>query len=166
MRPDKRGFLGFWLGLALACVMAACGGAGATSTEPGGTAATPTEEQPSETGRVITGAEALELYGAGSPPTAGPPTATPQIWFPARAWVEPSILPYDAEETIDFLPMFSNTTLDEEGIWLGDLGAGQEVILHGVSADGRVCLVEGTVLQGWPTRGWVACNRLSFTEPG
>ena len=114
---------------------------------------------------MITGSEALELYGVAASPTPGPPTATPQIWFPARAWVEPSILPYDPNETIDFLPMFSNTTLDDDGLWLGDLGAGEEVILHGVSADGSVCLVEGEALQGWSTKGWVACNRLRFTEP-
>ena len=78
--------------------------------------------------------------------------------------MEPSILPYDPNETIDFLPMFSNKELDTGGLWMGDLGAGQEVVLHGVSTDGSVCLVEGETLQGWSTKGWVACNRLRFTD--
>jgi hypothetical protein len=117
-------------------------------------------------GRVVTGAEALELYEAAASPTPGPQTATPQIWFPANAWVERSIPRYDPEKTIDYLPMFSNTTLDENGLWMGDLVAGEEVVLHGVSADGSVCLVEGEALQGWSTKGWVACNRSRFTDAG
>jgi hypothetical protein len=152
------------LTLAVACAMVSCVGRGATTA--GSTAAVSTEVTAPGAGRVVTGAEALELYGAAASPTPGPPTATPQIWFPARAWVEPAILPYDPNETIDFLPMFSNMTLDENGLWMGDLGAGEEVVLHGVSADGSVCLVEGDTLQGWSTKGWVACNRLRFTEPG
>lgn len=117
--------------------------------------------------REITGDEALRLYGVdvNSTPTAAPATATPQIWFPARAWVEPAVMPYDLDETIDFLPMFSRPTLDEEGTWLGDLEAGTEVVLHAISEDGSVCLVEGRVLQGWTTRGWVACNRLTYIGP-
>ena len=146
------------------CLLAACGSATATAGPDASPQAVATEAPTSGEGRVITGQEALDLYGIGSSPTAGPPTATPQIWFPARAWVEPSILPYDPNETIDFLPMFSSTTLDTDGLWLGDLSAGQEVVLHGVSADGSVCLVEGMTQQGWSTKGWVACNRLRFTE--
>jgi hypothetical protein len=61
--------------------------------------------------------------------------------------------------------MYSKPELDKEGIWLGDLEAGLEVILHGISQDNTVCLVEGPVIQGWEAKGWVACNRLSFTEP-
>jgi len=156
--------LGIALLVVLGCVVAACGSAPVAPVPGGAPEAAPTEASSSGEGRVITGSEALELYGVAASPTHGPPTATPQIWFPARAWVEPSILPYDPNETIDFLPMFSNTTLDEDGLWLGDLGAGQEVVLHGVSADGSVCLVEGEALQGWSTKGWVACNRLRFTE--
>ena len=133
-----------------------------TPVGPNGTA--PTQAAVPGGGRVITGTEALELYGVdvNHPPTPGPATATPQIWFPARAWVEPSVLPYDPNETINFLPMFSLPELDAEGTWLGDLKAGSEVILHAVSEDGTVCLVEGPVLQGWTTKGWVACNRLRF----
>jgi len=149
--------------LLAACVMVACGSTSVARGRGGEAEVVPTEA-PSGEGRVITGQEALELYGIAFPPTPGRLAATPQIWFPARAWVEPSILPYDPNETIDFLPMFSSTTLDERGLWLGDLSAGEEVILHGVSADGSVCLVEGQTQQGWSTKGWVACNRLRFTE--
>lgn len=165
VRLEMRRFLAIGITFVAAYVVAACGTTEATPIIEGPTEATPTERTVLEEGRIIKGAEALELYGIGDPPTPGPPTATPQIWFPAKGWVEPSILPYDPDETINFLPMFSNMTLDEDGLWLGDLESGQEVVLHGVSSDGRVCLVEGPVLQGWSTKGWVACNRLRFTEP-
>lgn len=151
----------------IACLVSGCGGATATAGPDGSPQAVATEVPVSGGGRVITGQEALDLYGIGSEPTPGPPAATPQIWFPARAWVEPSILPYDPSETIDFLPMFASTELGGltgDGIWLGDLRAGEEVVLHGVTEDGSVCLVEGKTEQGWSTKGWVACNRLRFTE--
>jgi hypothetical protein len=154
--------------LVAAGTLAGCGPHG-TALSPGGpTGAPATQGQTFGTGRVITGTEALGLYGvdANNTPTPGPATATPQNWFPARAWVEPSVLPYDATETINFLPMFSGPELDVEGTWLGDLEAGSEVILHAVSEDGTGCLVEGAVLQGWTAKGWVACNRLRFGEPG
>ena len=154
--------LGVLGGVAVGCSMdggspASNGGAGVATSVP-----------PSGNPREITGDEALRLYGVdvNSRPTAAPPTATPQIWFPARAWVEPSVLPYDPNETINFLPMFSRPELDEEGTWLGDLEAGTEVVLHAISEDGSVCLVEGPVMQGWTMQGWVACNRLSYTGPG
>ena len=154
------------IGIALTVVslITACGAGNPTPVVTGPTETVPTEAPITGEGRVITGSEALELYGAAASPTPGPPAATPQIWFPAKAWVEPSILPYDPNETIDFLSMFSNKELDTGGLWMGDLGAGQEVVLHGVSTDGSVCLVEGETLQGWSTKGWVACNRLRFTE--
>jgi len=154
--------LGVLGGVAVGCSMdggspASNGGAGVATSVP-----------PSGNPREITGDEALRLYGVdvNSTPTAAPPTGTPQIWFPARAWVEPSVLPYDPNETINFLPMFSRPELDEEGTWLGDLEAGTEVVLHAISEDGSVCLVEGPVMQGYTTQGWVACNRLSYTGPG
>ncbi len=121
----------------------------------------------SRNGRMITGTEALELYGVdvNNPPKPGDGTSTPQVWFPAKAWVEPSILPYDPEETIYFLPMYSKPDLEIKGMWLGDLEAGVEVVLHGISRDSKVCMVEGSVMQGWEAKGWVSCNRLSFTQP-
>jgi hypothetical protein len=158
------GFLRSSFVLLAACGMTACGSIPGVPGTEGSPEGAPTEVAASGEGRVITGQEALELYGIAASPTPGAPTATPQIWFPARAWVEPSVLPYDPNETIDFLPMFSNTSLDEDGIWMGDLSAGQEVVLHGVSVDGSVCLVEGATQQGWSTKGWVACNRLRFAE--
>jgi len=36
--------------------------------------------------------------------------------------------------------------------------------LQGVDADRTACLVEGVTMQGWSTMGWVACNRLCFSE--
>lgn len=155
--------------LVMAGILAACGQSDVPTLAPGMTPDRQSTEEPvvSGRGRVITGEEALEFYGidVDNPPTPGAETATPQIWFPAKAWVEPSILPYDPNETIYFLPMYSRPELDKEGIWLGDLEAGLEVILHGISQDGTVCLVEGLVMQGWDVKGWVSCNRLSFTEP-
>ena len=155
--------------LVMAGILAACGQSDESTLTPG---KTPDQQQTDEpivsgSGRVITGEEALDLYGidVDNPPTPGAASATPQIWFPAKAWVEPSILPYDPNETINFLPMYSKPELEDEGIWLGDLEAGLEVILHGISQDSTVCLVEGPVMQGWDAKGWVACNRLSFTEP-
>jgi hypothetical protein len=135
---------------------------------------TPAPSMPGEAGegRVITGEEALALYGidVNNPPTPDTALATPQTWFPAKAWVEPSVLPYDPNETIDFLPMYTKTGLgdigsNETGMWLGDLETGQEVILYGITQDGRACLVEGQVMQGWDAKGWVSCNRLRYTEP-
>ena len=152
--------------LAAAWTLAGCGTNEVTPAPGSPTGDVPTQAGVPGGGRVITGTEALKLYGidVNNPPTPGPATATQQIWFPARAWVEPSVLAYDPNETINFLPMFSLPELDAEGTWLGDLNAGSEVILHAVSADGKACLVEGPVLQGWTTKGWVACNRLRFTE--
>jgi len=149
-----------------AWTLTGCGTDGSVLTPAGAIEATDTQAQTSGDGRVITGPEALELYGVdvNDPPSPGPATATPQIWFPARAWVEPSVLPYDVTESINFLPMFSAPDLDVQGTWLGDLEADREVTLHAVSEDGAACLVEGPVLQGWTAKGWVACNRLRLVE--
>ena len=154
--------------LVTAGFLGACGTPGKLTTP-----STVTDEVPTEgsnitgDGRVITGDDALGLYGidVNNPPIPGSGTSTPQIWFPAKAWVEPSILPYDPDETINFLPMYSKTDLDIKGMWLGDLEAGKEVVLHGISREGKVCLVEGSVMQGWDAKGWVSCNRLSFILP-
>ena len=153
--------------LGVIVLLSACAGGDETTEIASTLEMTPTESVDSGDGRTIEGDEALELYGAVASPTTGPPTATPQIWFPAKAWVEPSILPYDSEENINYLPMFSNRRLEEAtSLWLGDLEAGQEVILHGVTEDGVICLVEGETTQGWTAKGFVACNRLRFTEIG
>jgi hypothetical protein len=165
MRKTTRNRTLLWVALCAASLLAGCG----SGSAPYGTRTTggaePTHPPVDRNGRIVSGEEALELYGAAAPPTPGPPKATPQVWFPARAWVEPSILPYDPDETIEFLPMFSTTSLDVgNSLWLGDLEVGKEVVLHGVTEDGMVCLVEGETLQGWTTKGFVACNRLRFTE--
>ena len=166
MRLEMGKTLAIGFVLAAACALAGCGRNEVTSAPGSPTGDVPTQAGVPGGGRVITGTEALKLYGidVNNPPTPGPATATPQVWFPGRAWVKPAVLPYDPNETLDFLPMFSRPELDAGGTWLGDLGAGREVILHAVSEDGTACLVEGPVLQGWTTKGWVACNRLRFTE--
>jgi len=124
---------------------------------------TPIQDGPGD-GRVITGQEALDLYGVDSGDSPISPTSTPLYLFPAQAWVLASSHPYDPNEDITILPMFTRPSLDHDGTWMGDLEAGMEVVLHSVSPDGLSCLVEGTAVQGWTTQGWVACNRLSFSE--
>ena len=117
------------------------------------------------TPREISGQEALELYGVATEDQATiHPTSTPLYFFPAPAWVLPNEIPYDPDETITILPMFTRPSLNDGGTWLGDLEAGTEVVLQGVNADRTACLVEGVTVQGWSTMGWVACNRLHFSE--
>ena len=119
---------------------------------------TPEGTEPGRPPREITGQEALELYGV---ETEEPePTRTPEYWFPMKAVVLENTLPYDSEETIDILAVFTREELSEGGTWIGDLQAGSEVVLHSISPDGAKCLVEGMAIQGWPVKGWVACNRL------
>jgi len=157
--------------MVLAAVASACGGEQASTLLPDATQASPATQTSGNTegGRVISGEEALDLYGIGDSPTPGPVTATPQIWFPARAWVMPSSLPYDPSETINFLPVYStpglgDPGLSDPGLWLGDLETGQEVVLHGITQDGLACLVEGATIQGWEAKGWVSCSRLEFVQ--
>jgi len=85
------------------------------------------------------------------------------IYHSEVAKILPNEIPYDPDETITILPMFTRPSLNDGGTWLGDLEAGTEVVLHGVDAERMACLVEGTTLQGWSTMGWVACNRLRFS---
>ena len=87
---------------------------------------------------------------------------TPEYWFLIKAVVLENVLPYDPEETIDILSVFTREELSEGGTWMGDLGAGSEVVLHSVSPDGAICLVEGIAIKDWPVKGWVACNRLEI----
>ncbi len=124
------------------------------------------ESQPTAAGRVISGEEALRLYGVVEP-TAGPAqTATPVFLFPVSVRVKASEHPYDPAETITELPMYTRPTLNgagrqgEAGTWLGDLQTGSTVQLLTFTPDQIACLVEGETIQGWAAKGWVACNRL------
>ncbi len=111
----------------------------------------------------ITGQEALELYGAiGSVEEEA--TRIPETWFPIQVWVTENVLPYDPDETIDVVAVFTRPELTDGGTWLGDIQAGSEVTLLSVLENGSTCFIEGTAVQGWVVKGWVACNRLSFTE--
>lgn len=113
--------------------------------------------------RRITGQEALELYGAVDNVEAEA-TRIPEAWFPIQVWVTANVLPYDSDETIDVVAVFTRPELSNGGTWLGDVQAGSEVTLFSVLEDGSTCFIEGTAVQAWTVKGWVACNRLSFTE--
>ena len=116
---------------------------------------------------VISGDDALRLYGLTPGAMAAPvtPTSDGGPWFPRAAWVTASVLPYDGESPIRILPVYSDPTLDVGGTWLGDLVEGSRANLLGVDQGGRACLVEGESSQGWGMKGWVACNRLLFEQP-
>lgn len=111
--------------------------------------------------RVITGEEALELYGIGEDEELQA-TSTPVQWFPIKVWVNENVLPYDPNENVDELAVFSRWELSDTGTWLGDLKSGTEVTLLNISENGTSCLVDGLAIQGWSVKGWVACNRLDF----
>ena len=76
-----------------------------------------------------------------------------------------SILPFDDPDPILVLPVYADSELGVLSTWVGDLEAGSIVILLSVHADGRACHIEGKAFQGWEVEGWVACNRLLFSEP-
>jgi hypothetical protein len=132
------------------------------------TAAPSGEIGPSEDeGSVISGEEALRLYGItpgddGSPEA---PTASPESWFPMRVWVSASVLPYDDPDPIRTLPVYADHELGVFSTWVGDLAAESEVTLWSVHADGRACFIESHTIQEWGVKGWVACNRLLFERP-
>jgi hypothetical protein len=114
--------------------------------------------------REITGQEALDLYGVGTQDVlSAEATSTPLRLLPASAVILANENPYDPNETITILPMFTRPGLNEDGTWLGDLEAGTEVLVHIIDQTRTACLVEGLTAQGWSTKGWVACNRLSFS---
>ena len=119
------------------------------------------------TGRVISGEEALRLYGIEPGIEVGPveSSSTQDPWFPMQVWVSASILPYDDPDPILVLPVYADSELGVLSTWVGDLEAGSSVTLLAVHADGRTCFVNGNALQGWTVEGWVACNRLIFHEP-
>ena len=76
-----------------------------------------------------------------------------------------SILPYEDPDPILVLPVYADSELGVSSTWVGDLDAGLSVMLLSIHADGRTCYIEGKALQGWEVEGWVACNRLLFSEP-
>jgi len=118
------------------------------------------------TGRVISGEEALRLYGIDAETEVDPYEfrATPEPWFPMQVWVSASVLPYDDQDPILVLPVYADSELGVQSTWVGDLEAGTSVMLLSVHPDGRSCYVEGAALQGWEVEGWVACNRLVFKD--
>jgi hypothetical protein len=143
-------------------------GWGAIGCRPEGGVATPIDptEARDERGSVITGEDALRLYDIEPAVVGSPEARTPEPWFPMRVWVTASVLPYDDPDPILTLPVYADYQLGVTSTWLGDLVAGSEVVLWSVHVDGRACYIEGDAQQGWEVRGWVACNRLSFEEPG
>jgi hypothetical protein len=118
-------------------------------------------------GRIISGEEALRLYGIGiQPEVEGEGVfATPEPWFPMEVWVSASVLPYEDPDPIYILPVYADSELGVQSTWVGDLKAGKSVMLLSVHPDGHACFVEGSAVQGWSIKGWVACNRLLFAEP-
>jgi hypothetical protein len=115
---------------------------------------------------VISGEDALRLYGITSEPKLEPtPTVLDPSWFPREVWVSASVLPYDDGAPIRILPVYSDAGLDVTGTWLGDLEAGEKAFLKGVDQAGRSCFVSGQAAQGWDLEGWVACNRILLSKP-
>ncbi len=128
------------------------------------------EEEDSDsvpTGRVISGEEALRLYGieSGVEIDPGEPNSTQEPWFPMQVWVSASTLPYDDPDPILVLPVYEDSELGVSSTWVGELEAGSSVMLLSVHADSRLCFVEGRAIQDWDIQGWVVCNRLLFSEP-
>jgi hypothetical protein len=80
-------------------------------------------------------------------------------------WLSASILPYDDPDPILVLPVYADSELGVSSTWVGDLEAGSRVMLLSVHPDSRSCYIVGKALQGWTVEGWVACNRLLFSEP-
>jgi len=78
------------------------------------------------TGRVISGEEALRLYGIEPGVEVGPaePSSTQEPWFPMQVWVSASILPYDDPDPILVLPVYADSELGALSTWVGDLEAG------------------------------------------
>jgi len=147
--------------LGLMISISACNGNGG-GVENGDQTASPTATRKvSEEPREITRKEALELYGIGEDEEIQA-TRTPIQWFPISVWVNENVLPYDSNESVDELAVFTRWELSDKGTWLGDLQADTEVKLFNISEDRTACLIEGMTKQGWDVRGWVACNRLDF----
>ena len=79
-----------------------------------------------------------------------------RIKLPARMVVREPLLEDGSNATA---PVFNN-----EEIWIGEFSVGTIVDLSAISLDGNWCLVEGTTLGGWTSKGWVLCYRLSDEE--
>ncbi len=148
--------------IALLFLTAGCRGGLGLEPNPG-----MTDVASDATTRVISGDEALSMYGIdpNRPEQTGTPTVTAEAWFPTDAWVSASVLPYDDPEPIRYLPAYSEPSLDVGGTWLGDLPEASRVRLVAVDQSGRACFVVGDAVQGWEVEGWVACNRLLFERP-
>jgi hypothetical protein len=119
------------------------------------------------TGRVISGEEALHLYGIDAE-TVDEPVETSvshEPWFPMQVWVSASVLPYDDPDPILVVLVYADSELGVQSTWVGDLEAGNSVMLLSIHPDGRACFIKGVSFQGWDVEGWVACNRLIFSEP-
>ena len=71
------------------------------------------------TGRIISGEEALRLYGIESGIEVGPveSSSTQDPWFPMQMWVSASILPYDDPDPILVLPVYADSELRVLSTW-------------------------------------------------
>lgn len=118
------------------------------------------------TGKIISGEEALRLYGidARREEESSLAWATLEPWFPMEVWVSASVLPYEDPDPILVIPVYADSELGVQSTWVGDLEVGTNVMLLSVHPDGGSCFVEGVAVQGWEVEGWVACNRLLLSE--
>ena len=71
------------------------------------------------TGRVISGEEALSLYGIEPGIEVGPvePSSTQEPCFPMLVWVYASILPYEDPDPILLLPVYADSELRVLSTW-------------------------------------------------
>ena len=105
--------------------------------------------------------------------------------LPAMAKVEAQPSPYGEDQALNFAPVFSNGagSCEEEqkgssipgilfscippferGYWLGDVPAGQTVLIVEIEGNVEYCRVLGVSLQGWDVDGWMRCDRLGPVE--
>lgn len=81
--------------------------------------------------------------------------------FPLKALITEMVSPYNSSKKVAFLPVYKCPGGCQ---WLGDLTAGEAVVVSTISTDGLFCFVEGTTIQGWNSAGWVSCARLSIQK--
>lgn len=106
--------------------------------------------------------------------------------LPAMAKVESQPSPYGEAHALNFAPVFTNdpdVLTDglcandpnndsnceyygpfKPGVWLGDIPAGQTVLIVDIEGTISYCRVLGTSLQGWDVDGWMRCDRLGPVE--